>query len=133
MAVGSKRYRRAQEKKATDLMVERRKKVTFVSHELAKSYQTLKTGKFEDTALAMHIKKTMEKLQSNPFYGVKISSKLWPADYVRKFQITNLRKCNLSDGWRLTYTLKGNAVEIVSIVLEWFSHKDYEKRFGYKT
>ena len=44
-----------------------------------------------------------------------------------------MRKCNLPDGWRLVYTLAGNEIEIISILLEWFSHKEYERRFGYKS
>ena len=43
-----------------------------------------------------------------------------------------MRKYNLPNAWRLAYTLKGNEVEIISIILEWFDHEGYEKRFGYK-
>lgn len=27
----------------------------------------------------------------------------------------------------------GDEVEIASVILEWFSHKEYERRFNYKT
>jgi len=47
--------------------------------------------------------------------------------------IDNLRKYDLPNGWRLIYTVKGNSVEMVAVILEWSaSHKKYEKRFGYK-
>gem|GEM_PF-2928534 len=34
---------------------------------------------------------------------------------------------NLARGWRMVYTLVGNEVEIISIILEWFGHKEYER------
>jgi len=38
---------------------------------------------------------------------------------------------DLPDGWRLVYTIKEDEVRILNIILEWFDHKDYEKRFKY--
>ncbi|HVA83117.1 MAG TPA: hypothetical protein VNF06_03065 [Candidatus Aquilonibacter sp.] len=113
-------------------MNSRIQKVTFATQELREAYQNLKSGKFEDKVLAFHIQTAMGKLQSNPLYGVIIPKKLWPNTYLIKFQINNLRKCNLPDGWRLVYTLRGNKIEIVSVLLEWFNHHEYEKRFGYR-
>ncbi len=54
-------------------------------------------------------------------------------EYVRNYGITNLRKYNLPDAWRLLYTIVGNEIEIISVLLEWLSHKEYERRFGYKS
>lgn len=31
------------------------------------------------------------------------------------------------------YTVKEDPVEIISIILEWLDHKNYERRFGYKS
>ena len=64
--------------------------------------------------------------------GVKIPRNVWPRFYVQKYGIDNLRKYDLPDGWRLIYTLKGDTVRIVAVIIEWFSsHKEYAKRFGY--
>jgi len=39
---------------------------------------------------------------------------------------------NLPDTWRLIYALKSpTKIEIISVILEWMSHKDYERRFKY--
>ena len=41
-------------------------------------------------------------------------------------------KYDLPDGWRLVYTITTpNKVEIISVILEWFNHPEYEKRFHY--
>jgi hypothetical protein len=32
---------------------------------------------------------------------------------------------------KLIYTLKANQIEIISVVLEWLDHKNYERRFKY--
>jgi len=38
----------------------------------------------------------------------------------------------LPDGWRLIYTIKTpNRIQILAVILEWFNHKDYERRFHY--
>ena len=38
---------------------------------------------------------------------------------------------NLPNAWRLVYTIKEDEIRILSIILEWFNHKDYEKKFNY--
>lgn len=37
----------------------------------------------------------------------------------------------LPDAWRLIYTIKDDKVDILSVILEWLDHKNYERRFGY--
>jgi len=34
-------------------------------------------------------------------------------------------------GWRLVYSVAKGDILIISIMIEWMSHKDYEKRFKY--
>ncbi len=62
---------------------------------------------------------------------IKIPKKLWPAEYIKSYNITNLWKYNLPNAWRLIYTIKEDEVMILNVILEWFDHKGYEKRFGY--
>lgn len=109
----------------------RTKRVAFGNAAVYKAFQELKSGRFEEKEIAGHIQKAIDNLKEDPFVGKAIHRRLWPAEYVRKYAITNLRKYNMPDGWRLIYTLQGNQVEIISIILEWFPHKDYEKRFKY--
>ena len=43
----------------------------------------------------------------------------------------NLWKYDLPKGWRLLYSVRGNEIIVISIILEWLSHKEYERRLGY--
>jgi hypothetical protein len=38
---------------------------------------------------------------------------------------------DLPGGWRLVYTIKEDEITILNVILEWFNHKGYEKRFNY--
>ena len=105
--------------------------VAFITQKLKEQFQYLKKGKFEDRQLYKFINKALDDLKYNPTCGVKISKKLWPKEYSQKYNITNLWKYDLPDAWRLVYTIESNEIKIVSIILEWFDHKDYEKRFNY--
>ncbi len=110
---------------------DRAKLVKFIDEKLYQAYESLLEGTFEEKALHQSLERAFNDLKKNPFSGIKISARLWPKEY-KKYGITNLRKYNLPNAWRLMYTLEGNEIEIVSILLEWLSHKEYEKRFGYK-
>ncbi len=55
-----------------------------------------------------------------------------PQYYVNKYGVTNLWRINLSDFWRLIYTIQSNEVEIIDFVLNIVDHKKYDKIFGYK-
>jgi hypothetical protein len=105
--------------------------VTFGDKELEKEYEELKQGKFEDKQLYGFIERATNDLKSNPVCGTKIPKKLWPKEYIKKYDITNLWKYDLPNGWRLIYTIQTNEVMILSVILEWFDHKEYEKRFKY--
>lgn len=37
----------------------------------------------------------------------------------------------LPRGWRLLYSILNEEIVVVSIIIEWFDHKNYEKRFKY--
>ena len=112
--------------------VERAKHVAFADESIRDAFLELKSGSFEEKQLAEQIQKAIDGLKENPFAGINVPRRLWPSEYVKKFDIDNLRKYDLPDGWRLFYTLRGNEVEILSVVLEWLSHKEYEKKFKYK-
>jgi Txe/YoeB family toxin of Txe-Axe toxin-antitoxin module len=107
--------------------------IGFADCDVEKAFEELKKGKFEDRRLLGWLEAAIKELRRDPLCGVRIPSKLWPAIYIKKYGIDNLRKYDLPDGWRLLYTIHGNEVEIISILIEWLDHKNYEKRFGYKT
>lgn len=74
----------------------------------------------------------LDKLKDNMFVGQKIEKKKFPKYYIQKYQINNLHKLNLGSRTRLTYTLVAEESGVAVIVLEFLSHKKYNKRFGYK-
>jgi Txe/YoeB family toxin of Txe-Axe toxin-antitoxin module len=104
--------------------------VGFADEKVKESYEKLsKTG--EGKELLKFIDRAVDDLKKDPLVGIKIPYGLWPKVYIKKYNIKNLRKYDLPNGWRLVYTIKEDEVIILSIILEWFNHKEYEKRFGY--
>ena len=78
------------------------------------------------------IKQKIEFLKDNPEYGTHISKNKIPKEYIIKYDVNNLWKANLSGAWRMIYTIRGSEVEILSVILDVLSHKDYDKKFKYK-
>lgn len=110
---------------------QRIKKVGFAEPSIKKAFEGLEKGKQEDKQLFKFLQRAIKDLKSNPFAGIRIPSKLWPKEYIKKYKINNLRKYDLPNAWRLIYTIKGNELEIVSVLIEWFNHKNYERKFNY--
>ena len=50
---------------------------------------------------------------------------------MKNYEINNLYKYNLPNAWRLLYSLSGEEVELIAIVLGCFDHKEYERKFNY--
>jgi len=105
--------------------------VAFINEKIKSEFESLKKGKFEDDELHNFIDRAMDDLKKDPVCGTKIPRKLWPKTYIQKYGITNLWKYDLPNAWRLIYTIESDEVRIINIILEWFNHKDYEKRFKY--
>ena len=105
--------------------------VAFADKKIENEFEILKEGKFEDKQLYDFIERAIKDLKSNPACGTKIPKKLWPKEYIRKFGITNLWKYDMPNAWRLIYTIQTNEVMILNVVLEWFNHKEYERKFKY--
>ena len=105
--------------------------VAFGDKKIEQEFELLKDGKFKDKQLYEFIDRAIKDLKNNPACGIKLSKKLWPKVYIEKYSLTNLWKYDLPNAWRLIYTIKENDITILNVILEWFSHKDYEKRFKY--
>lgn len=106
-------------------------RVLFVNDSLEKSFLKLKNGTTEDQHIAEWIQFALSDLSDHPDSGIRIPKKLWPREYSSFHSIDNLWKLDLPKGWRLIYTLRNRDIEILAIVIEWFDHKDYERRFKY--
>ena len=71
-------------------------------------------------------------LKNNPFVGEQVQKSLIPKHYIQQYDITNLWRIELSNYWRLIYTIRSTEVEIINFVLNIVNHKKYDKIFGYK-
>jgi hypothetical protein len=85
----------------------------------------------KNQTLLRSIKTKFNFIENNPHYGEPIGKSKVPKRY-SKLGLTSLYWVKLSNYWRMIYTLKGNEVEIISIVLDIFDHKKYDKIFKYK-
>ena len=112
-------------------MIERIKEVTFIDLKVKALYLALKDGKFEDKELFDFLTRAKEDLAKEPLCGTRIPERLIPREYVKNYGIKALWKYDLPNAWRLIYTVVGNEVKIVSVILEWMTHKEYERRFNY--
>ena len=103
-------------------------RVIFISDELENNYNSLS----EDDFVKKSIVRAVRDLRQNAFAGIHVPKRLIPKEYIHKYGINNLWKYDLSKGWRLLYTVTSeNEVELISAILEWFDHKDYERKFKY--
>lgn len=105
--------------------------VAFISKRLKAEFESLKKGEYEKRKLYKFIDRAIDDMKKNPTCGTKIPKKLWPKIYIKNYNITNLWKYNLPNVWRLIYTIESDEIRIMNIILEWFNHKQYEKRFDY--
>lgn len=106
--------------------------VYFIDTNIEEIYKELKNStRFEDKELFIQLQKAIQKLKENPYCGIRVPSKLWPKEYISKYDIKILYKYDLLNGWRLTYTIRGREIEVISIIIEWFCHKKYERKFKY--
>jgi Txe/YoeB family toxin of Txe-Axe toxin-antitoxin module len=103
-------------------------KVKFVSEELENNFESLP----KEDMIKKSIKRAIEDLKQNAFCGIQIPKRLIPKEYINRYNVKNLWKYDLPNSWRLIYTIvKENEIQIISAILEWFNHKEYERRFNY--
>lgn len=85
----------------------------------------------KDSDFYNHVKNALRNIRDDPVCGIKLSNKLIPRIWIKKYGINNLYKYNLPNAWRLLYSLVGGKIEILAIVLGCMDHKNYERRFNY--
>ncbi|MEK6928077.1 MAG: hypothetical protein AABX11_06620 [Nanoarchaeota archaeon] len=112
--------------------MERESIVKFFNRDIQDSFYKLEQGDEQEREMFKLINQAMNNIEKNAFCGIQIPKKQIPNEYIKKYGAHNLWKYDLPRAWRLIYTLTGEGVAIVSIILEWFfSHKEYERRFNY--
>ena len=106
-------------------------KIKFADDRLIKSFEALAKGKYEDRKVYDWLLRALKDIEENAFCGIQLPKRLIPRTYINKYKVPNLWKYNLPDAWRLLYSVESNQIVIVSIILEWMNHQEYEKRLGY--
>jgi len=95
-------------------------KVVFADDKIEQSFLELD----ETSEIKKFINRAIKDIKTNAFCGIQIPKRLIPKEYIRKY--------DLPDGWRLLYSITTpTKVEILSIIIEWFNHKEYEKKLKY--
>ncbi len=112
-------------------MEEMKSEIKFAEAKTEKALQDLKDSQTEDKKLHKWIFRAFKDLEENAFCGIRIRKKLIPKVYIEKYGVDNLWKYDLPKGWRLIYSVTNGQICIVSIILEWMDHKNYERRFNY--
>ncbi len=102
--------------------------VQFANEKVMNAFEELED---ENPKLKALLDRAIEDIKQNPFCGIQIQKRLIPEEYIRKFNVKNVWKYNLPDAWRLIYSIEGGELVILTIVVEWMNHKEYERRFGY--
>lgn len=105
--------------------------IKFASDKLCNEIYELEKGSAEEKALFKAIQKALDAIENNAFCGIQIPKKQIPHEYIKKHDAENLWKFNLQGNWRLIYTITTQDILVVSLVLEYLDHKQYEKRFNY--
>ena len=86
----------------------------------------------EEMQLLKSINQKRDFVKANPFYGDNIQKDQIPKEYIIKYNTKNLWRVELTNYWRMIYTIKGDQIEIICFVLDIIDHKKYDKKFGYK-
>ncbi len=102
--------------------------IRFAYNDIEKSYDELS----EDSWLKKSIKRAIENIRENVFCGEPIKKSQIPKKYIKEHSIDNLWWYPLPNGWRLVYSIISvDRIKILALIVEFFDHKDYERRFGY--
>lgn len=107
--------------------MEQKYNVKFADNSLNENLKKLKTGSNDEKELYELIVSGIKQLKENPLNSIIIKKKQIPKTYIQNYGVDNLRMIKLNRNWRLIYTIASNEVQILSIVLEWMDHKNYEK------
>ena len=106
-------------------------RVKFADDGVKQGYHYLESGEAAERELFKWLSKAFRDLEANAFCGIQIQRRLIPKYYLKKHDVKNLWKYDLPKGWRLLYSVRGDESTVISVILEWLPHKEYERRFGY--
>lgn len=86
----------------------------------------------EDRVVAAMLERAFDAIERDAYAGTQLPKRLIPPAYHQRYDpIDALWKFDMAGGWRLIYALSGRDGEVRAIVIEWFDHGEYERRFKY--
>ena len=104
----------------------------FLKDDAKEAYLKLKKRKDKESQSILNSLERIKKiLKENPQFGNPVPKKLIPKELLKK-NISNVYRIELSNYWRMLYTLEGNEINIFVFILKILNHKDYNKLFNYK-
>jgi len=103
-------------------------KVVFSDSSLKESFEELNKT---DPRLAKEIEKSLNDICRDHSVGRNVKKRLIPKSLIKKYEIKNLWIYNLRKDWRLLYSIEGDEIEVLAIVLDWMNHKEYERLFKF--
>ncbi len=83
----------------------------------------------ENQRLLNSLKKKEEILKVNPEYGDHIPRKYIKRKTIKKYGTDSLWRVEVYNYWRAIYTLTGNEIEILTLILDVVDHNTYNKLF----
>ena len=105
--------------------------VYFADEQVQQTFLTLQSGRAEEKEIFNQLNTAFDMIAMDPFCGIQVPKRLIPKVYITKYGIDNLWKYNFLKNWRLMYSVAGDGTQVVTLVIEWLSHKEYERRFRY--
>lgn len=106
-------------------------KIQFADEKVKQAVEELKTYDKDEKWLYRYLSDAFKEIERNAFCGIQIPKRLIPKLYFQKYNIHNLWKYDLPNAWRLLYSIESSGVMVISIVIDWMDHKDYERKFKY--
>lgn len=104
--------------------------IKFADERLKLSYYSLEKGDAAEREIFKWLTRAFAELEKNAFCGIQIPKRLIKP-YLKKYDVDNLWKYNLPKCWRLLYSVRRKEIVVISVILEWLPHKEYERRFRY--
>jgi len=104
------------------------KRVIFANEDLQSKFYDMS----DKDPLKKALIRAIEHLKENSYAGRNVKKKLIPKEFIQKYNLKNIWIYNLPDAWRVIYSLTtGGELEVISVVLDWMNHQDYERLFKF--
>ena len=82
--------------------------------------------------LLTSINNTLRNIRADYRYGDLIPRRYISRATIERYGTDKIFRVELIGYWRLLYTIVGDEVEIIALILEYMDHDTYNKIFGYK-